>query len=452
MKRVAISLLLAGAMSVPTLAQEEAASGATGGTTGDYPDMSQAGPAIAKRWYIAPMASHTWEDPHRSTDDGWGGSLVIGKQLSRMFSAELQGSYQQFHVNHGNDMKLQSVGASLLVFPLSGLPNLFGIGHVAYGHGKDHPSSGDSSYDTVLTEFGAGYLIGPFDFLNKGSIRADVRYRTDFHDERDLAYGREKEFVETVANLGVLVPLGAAPEPPAPPPVEVVEPAAPVDTDGDGVTDDLDQCPDTPAGTKVDEKGCPVKPPCQPPEPGQAITLEGCGVGDVVVLRGVNFDFDKSTLTPNAKSILDGVGDSLQKASSIKVEVGGHTDALGTDEYNQKLSERRAKSVINYLTERGVDGGRMSPKGYGESQPVADNETDEGRELNRRVELKITEGSGAVVAAPAADAAPAAEAAPAEAAPAEAAPAEAAPAEAPAADAAPVDAPPAEAAPIEATP
>jgi len=78
-------------------------------------------------------------------------------------------------------------------------------------------------------------------------------------------------------------------------------------------------------------------------------------------------------------------------AQNIRVEIAGHTDARGSDAYNSKLSNQRAQSVMNYLTERGIAADRMSAKGYGESEPVADNETDEGRELNRRVELKILE-------------------------------------------------------------
>jgi outer membrane protein OmpA-like peptidoglycan-associated protein len=187
-----------------------------------------------------------------------------------------------------------------------------------------------------------------------------------------------------------------APVAPAePPPVAVAPP--PPDTDGDGVIDDLDKCPGTPTGTPVDDKGCPLPPPpppCKAPQAGERISLTGCGTGDVIVLRGVNFEFDKARLTPNAKTILDNVGDELVANPQINVELGGHTDSKGSDEYNQKLSERRAKSVVQYLVGRGIDNGRMTAAGYGETQPVADNDTDEGRELNRRVELKIV-GSAA---------------------------------------------------------
>ena len=163
-----------------------------------------------------------------------------------------------------------------------------------------------------------------------------------------------------------------------------------MDTDVDGVVDRLDQCPGTPAGTQVDSVGCPAAPEnCRPPFPGEAVDENGCASGDTVVLRGVTFEFDEARLTANAQVILNGVADTLLGAQDINVEIGGHTDSLGSESYNQQLSERRAKAVMDYLARRGVDAGRMSSRGYGESDPIESNETADGRELNRRVELKI---------------------------------------------------------------
>ena len=90
--------------------------------------------------------------------------------------------------------------------------------------------------------------------------------------------------------------------------------------------------------------------------------------------------------------ILNQVADSLAAAPQMRVEIGGHTDAQGSDAANQKLSERRAQAAKDYLIARGIDAARLSSKGYGESQPVDSNETAEGRELNRRVEMKVLEG------------------------------------------------------------
>ncbi len=187
----------------------------------------------------------------------------------------------------------------------------------------------------------------------------------------------------------------AAPPPPPPVPVVVEEPKAPLDSDGDGIPDDLDKCPDTPPGVQVDENGCPL-PECEDPIPGQPVNLDGCAEGDVIVLRGVTFEFDKVTLTPEAEKILDGVGEALNRSRVIEVELRGHTDSLGSDGYNQSLSEGRSKSVKAYLANLGVDPARMTTLGFGESVPIADNGTKEGRALNRRVELKVTKGRALV--------------------------------------------------------
>ena len=466
MKRLTIaSAVLASMTAMSAFAQDEVA---TEATTTDR-DLTTANAALTNRFYISAMGSHTWEDKKRDTDDAWGGALTVGKQFSSFFSAEISAFLSEFHTDGTHDsLELIGLGVSGLVFPFSGpnSQNIYGVVGVHAGKAENHPGVGDGDYDTVLADAGIGFLYGPFSWLNQGSLRLEARYRMDLHDDAGLGVGGEDEFGDTVVNLGVLIPVGAQavpPPPPEPPPVVVVPVS---DSDGDGVPDDLDQCPGTPAGEPVNEVGCPLpKKECKTPEPGQPVTLEGCAAGDKIVLRGVNFEFDKSRLTSNAKTILEGVGDALNKAPAVTVEIGGHTDSKGTDEYNQKLSEQRAQSVVQYLVgSKNVDASRMTSVGFGESQPVADNETDEGRELNRRVELKITGGTvdvaPAAPATPAADAAPAAEApAPeAAAAPSAEAPAgdaaaesaaEAPAADAPAADAAAADAPAAEAAPVE---
>jgi len=154
----------------------------------------------------------------------------------------------------------------------------------------------------------------------------------------------------------------------------------PTDSDGDGVADGLDACPDTPRGTKVDGRGCTVAPPKAPPvfQPG-ATSL---------VLKGVNFPSNQATLTPQSHAVLDEVARSLKDWPEVRVEVAGHTDSQNSEAYNQKLSERRAQAVMDYLVARGIDRSRLVAKGYGEAQPIADNRTADGRGANRRVELR----------------------------------------------------------------
>ncbi|MBC3209600.1 MULTISPECIES: OmpA family protein [unclassified Pseudomonas] len=159
------------------------------------------------------------------------------------------------------------------------------------------------------------------------------------------------------------------------------------DEDSDGVFDRRDRCPDTPENTEVDHRGCPLpqypvaEKPAEPAPQSEVITLSDAG--------NVLFDFDKSDLTPAAKAQLDTLMDKLRNADVVSIKVIGHTDSKGSDAYNQALSERRASSVAAYLLSQGLAPDKLTSEGRGESEPVADNASDEGRAQNRRVELHI---------------------------------------------------------------
>ncbi len=166
----------------------------------------------------------------------------------------------------------------------------------------------------------------------------------------------------------------------------------PLDSDGDGVPDDQDQCPNTPPGLKVLPDGCALSGDCRKPRPGEPVDANGCALDRRFVLRGVKFEFDSDRLLPESKVILKEVALTLNAYPNIKVDVEGHTDWIGTDAYNLGLSERRAIAVQRFLGENGVSAGRLRPVGYGESTPIDTNDTEEGRENNRRVEFKVTSG------------------------------------------------------------
>lgn len=137
---------------------------------------------------------------------------------------------------------------------------------------------------------------------------------------------------------------------------------------------------------------CPsfYAPPPAPPPPVAAAQP----VRKRITLRGVNFDFDKWNIRPDARVILDEAARILnEELSEASVVVEGHTDWMGSDEYNERLALRRADSVRSYLIARGVAPSRLRIAGFGERQPVASNETEDGRAQNRRVELRI-EGQG----------------------------------------------------------
>jgi len=128
--------------------------------------------------------------------------------------------------------------------------------------------------------------------------------------------------------------------------------------------------------------------PAPPPPPPKAAPAPP-PAKEKIVLRGVNFDFNKSTIRPDAKVILDEAATILKRNPDTKVNVDGYTDSIGTKEYNQKLSERRAAAVADYLGGAGVNRSNLVPRGFGETNPVDSNKTKEGRAKNRRVELLV---------------------------------------------------------------
>lgn len=174
----------------------------------------------------------------------------------------------------------------------------------------------------------------------------------------------------------------------------------PLDSDGDGVPDYKDKCPDTPRGVKVDENGCPAdsdgdgvpdyKDKCPGTPAGARVDANGCEIVGNVTIDLVNdeFDFDSARLKPAMEAALDEVAGRINaSAGDEMLTIVGHTDSVGAESYNQGLSERRAKATADYLVSQGISANRITTKGMGESQPVADNSTAAGRAKNRRVEI-----------------------------------------------------------------
>jgi OOP family OmpA-OmpF porin len=149
------------------------------------------------------------------------------------------------------------------------------------------------------------------------------------------------------------------------------------------------------AGTVL--SGCITlnKPMAGPPTccPGPVAPVPAPKPKRKIVLRDVNFDFDKSAIRPDARAILDEDVSILQKHPGVHVLCIGYTDSKGTIPYNQRLSMRRAVAVRNYLVSKGIPATATTVEGRGESQPVATNATDDGRAENRRVELRALRGS-----------------------------------------------------------
>ena len=182
------------------------------------------------------------------------------------------------------------------------------------------------------------------------------------------------------------------------PGMKVDERGCALDRDADGVADSNDKCPGTPPGAEVDTDGCELdsdsdgvvdsKDECPNTPDGAKVNPAGCAVQ--IVLRNVLFETNSDRISSEFRSTLNQIADSLKARADItSIEVVGHTDSTGSATYNQSLSERRAEAVAGYLTAQGVNGALFTSKGMGESLPVADNKTAEGRARNRRVELKL---------------------------------------------------------------
>lgn len=173
------------------------------------------------------------------------------------------------------------------------------------------------------------------------------------------------------------------------------------DRDGDGVKDSMDRCPNTPAGAAVDSNGCALdsdgdgvpdyRDRCANTPAGVSVDRNGCPIKDEVVLTidRLGFGFDSYNLDGESRRALDRAVSVIKSHSEVKMDIVGHTDSTGPEAYNQTLSEKRANAAREYLVSKGVDGDQLRAVGRGESNPVADNDTDDGRARNRRVELVV---------------------------------------------------------------
>jgi OOP family OmpA-OmpF porin len=296
------------------------------------------------------------------------------------------GSYQQM---------LDALTLKYSFFPDSAVRPYLGVGELlsSYTHVTAGPYGLNSTSTGPLAQLGADVRLNDHWFLN-----ADVKWakaRPDLHFEASpvgslgvdpllIGVGFGYRFGGTPAHT-LIVPApqpAAAPSPPAvvaapepvskcpgtPASVPVDQEGCPLDSDGDGVPDYLDKCPGTPHGLKVDANGCEI---------------------EELVLRGVTFDTNQATLTAQSTDTLDAVVAILRQRPHAKIEVHGYTDARGSDALNNKLSARRAQAVVDYFVRAGIAPELLLARGFGKADPVASNDTAEGRALNRRVTVQF---------------------------------------------------------------
>jgi OmpA-OmpF porin, OOP family len=395
------------------------------------------------RWFFTPHIGGIFSDDE-DFDSGAGIGISLGRPYSSRLAYEFSLQRQELDTENAGDYERTSLTAQGLWFPVNS-PFLD-------SGGSSHPYLlGGLQIASIdfLGESLRGYgPIAGFGFLQDLSfmqLRLEARYQLDDVSGRGVV--PDETFYTWFASAGVQIPLGEKPRPPVydedgdgvpnsrdkcpntPPGVKVDADGCPLDSDGDGVPDSYDKCPNTPRGTKVNADGCPLdsdgdgvpdsidKCPntprgtkvnadgcpldsdgdgvpdsidkCPDTLPGAKVDATGCVIPQVIELRNVYFEFDKARLTSESLAVLDRVVASLESEPTIRVMIAGHTCDIGTEGYNQKLSEARAKSVMDYLVSKGISSSRMISRGYGESQPAVPNTSESNRERNRRTEMHV---------------------------------------------------------------
>lgn len=298
------------------------------------------------RWYLSPNVTHVFEDDDRNADNDWGLQVQGGRAVNNVLNLELNLKGQDFDLDAGGDIEQRGLSLDGLLF-FNRNPEF--APYFLLGAGMLHNDTPVDNHWNPTVEAGLGFWRQVDD--DGAQFRAEVRHRYEWVDDND--YPGENHFNDWIVSVGFVIPIGPRPQA-APAPRPQPQPVA-------------------------------AKPEPEPAPP--RVTTE------TFILEGVNFCFDCDTLSPHAKSVLDDSAHKIIDAASPSaiVEVGGHTDSIGPDDYNQGLSQRRADAVRGYLVEQGVDGQRLSAVGYGETRPIADNDTPEGRARNRRVELRVSQ-------------------------------------------------------------
>ncbi len=362
--------------------------------------------------YVTAMASYYDDDTERNVEDGVAGGMVgMGWAFHDSWNLEGYAGYYtpdgpaaQTHIDVGANLQLLFARENRLT------PYLF----VGAGYLEVNPETA-ATVNGVAYSAGAGLLLDLFGD-SPVALRAEYRYRSDDLldsrlNDQFLSLGLQFPFGGSKA---VVAPLAADPDsdsdgvpdsrdrcPGTPVGVYVDADGCPLDSDGDGVADHNDTCPGTMRNVTVDAQGCEPDTDrdgvldrndrCPGTPPGVQVDVNGCEIKGEIQLPGVNFERNSDRLQPGADTVLREAAETLKLNPTIKVEVGGHTDSVGDVDYNEGLSARRASTVRDYLISQGVSPARITSRGYGELQPIADNSTDEGKAANRRVVLRITE-------------------------------------------------------------
>lgn len=347
---------------------------------------------------VTPNVGWYFFEGNQRLDDGITYGINLGYSINKNW--DIEGSFNYVNSDR-NDIGGDVDG---FIYKLDGLYNITTFGklvpYLAAGVGGItlNPDRGSAEND-FLFNYGAGLKYFITDNI---ALRGDVRHVLPYG-----SLGKDESVNNLLCTVGISFLFGGEKEKPkvaetpkveeptqAEEPTKVEEPTQQTDSDGDGVYDDLDKCPDTPKGVEVDENGCPLDTDgdgvadyldkCPNTPKGATVDEFGCWV-----CKGLNFDYNKWDIKPEYNSCLDESADYLKNANpDINVEIQGHTDNIGSRKFNLKLSEKRALAVWDYLINKGIAKERLTIKGFGFLNPVAPNGTEEGRSKNRRVQFK----------------------------------------------------------------
>jgi OmpA-OmpF porin, OOP family len=283
--------------------------------------------------------------------------------------------------NWESDLGLTRIGANYHLLKSGNWQPYLGVGMGYYRLTSSRPSKpvNDPSWDV-----GAGVK---YFFNNNFFVRGEGRlYKVSDAGLRDYAL-----------NLALGYAFGGTAAAPA-------ASKGPVDTDGDGVFDDADACANTPAGTKVDSRGCELdtdrdgvvdsKDKCPETPTSLAVDAAGCPILEAQQMRQellINFDTNRAEVKAEYDDEIEDFAEFLRQYTNTNAVIEGHTDSDGSDAYNQALSERRATAVMNELVnDHNIPASRLSSVGYGESRPVAPNTSAAGKDSNRRIEAAVS--------------------------------------------------------------
>ena len=361
--------------------------------------------------YFSVLGSYVDADGDRQADTGYGLAGSLGWVLNESWDIEVIAGYATVDGDvPAGDLDQIYLGGNMLNVYRRGTAFqpywMLGLGMVS----SDADINGGSD-ENLYGQAG----VGAFTPIAGDKIRLRYEILTRWENDSDV-------YQDWFVNLGVYVPFGRKSEPaPAavvvvdtdgdgvpdavdqcpntPAGAEVDETGCELDSDGDGVPDRLDQCPNTPPGATVDENGCEIdsdgdgvvdsRDECPNTPPNTEVDNFGCPFPTIIKLPEVNFRTNSAMLLDGAGAALAAAAATLIQNPGLQVEVAGHTDSQGDAGYNRKLSQQRAESVRQYLITAGVDEHRISARGYGEDEPIADNSTPEGMAQNRRVELRV---------------------------------------------------------------